>query len=126
AISKEEFDKIAGDRAEAEAAVKVAEASKESAQLNLDFTTVTAPFDGRISRRLVDPGNLVVADQTPLTSIVTLDPIYAYFDVDERTVLRVRRLIARGALKSAQQVKVPVLLGLADEEGFPHQGTIDF
>src|SRR5262249_36186960 len=81
---------------------------------------------GRISRRLVDPGNLVTADQTVLASIVRLDPLYAYFDVDERTVLRIRRLIREGAVKSARDVEVPVEMELADEDEFRHKGTINW
>ena len=75
-------------------------------------------------------GNLIQsADQanvTLLTTIVSVDPMYAYFDVDERTVLRVRQLIREGKAKSAREAAMPVVLGLATEEGFPHQGTIDF
>ena len=121
-ISQEEFDKIEGDRDEAEAAVKMAEAALDLAKLNLEFTEVKAPFDGRVSRQLIDPGNMVKADETVLTTIVALDPIYAYFDVDERTMLRVRRLILEGKVKSSSEAKVPVFVGLADEtdeEGQP-------
>ena len=119
AISQEEFDKMSGDRAEAEAMVGVAKASRDVASLNLKFTKVLAPTSGRISRHLIDRGNLVKADETLLTTIVTLEPMYAYFDVDERTLLKLRRL--GGALKN-----LPVLLGLADEDEFPHAGKIDF
>jgi RND family efflux transporter MFP subunit len=125
-VSREEFDKIDGDKAEAEASVKVARASRDVARLNLDFCTVSAPLGGRISRQLIDPGNLVKADETPLTSIVAVDPIYANFDVDERTMLRVRRLVQQGKVKSARETEVPVYLGLSDEAGFPHKGTINF
>ena len=88
AISKEDFDKIAGDRDEADAAVHMAEAARDLAKLNLEFTHVTSPISGWVSRRLVDEGNLVKADDTVLTTIVTTDPMYVYFDVDERTMLR--------------------------------------
>jgi RND family efflux transporter MFP subunit len=127
-ISQGDYDQIAGDYREAEAAVKTAQATLRLAQLNLEFTQVTAPCDGRVSKQMIDPGNMVQADQTPLTTIVTLDPIYAYFDIDERTLLQLRRLILEreGRLRSAQEVKHKILLGLADEEGFPHEGTIDF
>ena len=81
---------------------------------------------GRLSRRMVDPGNLVKADETILTSIVSLDPMYVYFDVDERTLLRIRRLIAEGKIKSRTQAEIPIFAALADEEGFPHKGIIDF
>jgi RND family efflux transporter MFP subunit len=125
-VSREEFDKIVGDRQEAEAAVGVARAQLDTAQLNLDFTDVRAPFDGRISRQQIDPGNMVIADQTVLTTIVSLDPMYVYFDVDERTMLRLRRLVREGKLKSARDYTVPVMMGTSDEEGFPHEGTINF
>jgi RND family efflux transporter MFP subunit len=132
AISQEDFDKIAGDRDEAAAAVRIAEAARDLAKLNLDFTKVTAPLSGRISRQLVDPGNMVKADETALTTIVSQDPVYAYFDSDERTTLRVRRLIRAGKMKSSRETEMPVLVGLVDEvdaDGapqFPHTGTIDF
>jgi RND family efflux transporter MFP subunit len=124
-ISREEFDKIVGDRAEGEASLGVARASRDLSKLNLNFTKVTAPIGGRISRRLIDPGNMVKADETALTTIVSLDPIYAYFDVDERTLLRLRRVVQEGKA-SSDTTGVAVLMGLADEEGYPHQGTINF
>jgi len=132
AISREDYDKIVGDRDEAQAAVTMAEAARDLAKLNADFTRVTAPFAGRVSRQLVDPGNLVKADETPLTTIVALDPIYVYFDVDERSVLKFRRLMQAGKVKSARDAVAPVWMGLVDEveeDGtprFPHEGTINF
>ena len=126
AISESDYDLARGDRDEAAAAVEVAEAALHTAKLNLDFTTVTAPISGRISRQLADPGNLILADNTVLTTLVSLEPMYAYFDVDERTMLRIRRLVRAGKVKSAQQSEVKVYLGLSDEEGYPHEGTINF
>jgi RND family efflux transporter MFP subunit len=126
AISREEYDKIAGDRSEAAAAVSVAKASVEAAKLNLAYTKVVAPISGRISRRLLDPGNLIKADETVLTSIVSDDPIYAYFDIDERTLLRLRRMVRQTQAIFVRKQNVPVMLGLSDEEGFPHVGKIDF
>ena len=108
AVSSEDLDHALYDRNEADAAVGVARASRDSAQLNLDFTKVIAPVSGRISRRLVDPGNLIKADDTPLTTIVSQDPIYVYFHVDERTTLRIRRLILEGKVKSARVAAMPV------------------
>jgi RND family efflux transporter MFP subunit len=90
---------------------------------------VTAAVSGRVGRALVTEGNLVQSGQaggTVLTNIVSVDPIYGYFDVDERTVLRVRQLIREGKFKSARDVAWPVYLGLANEDGYPHAGTIDF
>jgi membrane fusion protein, multidrug efflux system len=127
-IAQGDFDQIAGDHREAEAAVKTAQAALALAKLNLAWTKVYAPCDGQVSRQLIDPGNMVQADVTPLTTIVTRDPIYAYFDVDERTLLELRRHILEreGKLSSAREAKHKVLLGVADEEGYPHEGTIDF
>lgn len=125
-ISREEFDRIAGDRREASAAVGVAKANRDLSNLNLSFTKVRAPITGRISRRYIDPGNLVKADDTALTVIVSLDPIYAYFDADERTTLRLQRLVRAQKIKWSPEAGLPVQLGLADEEGFSKQGTINF
>jgi RND family efflux transporter MFP subunit len=123
AISREDFDKIAGERIVAEGAVAAARAALEVAQLNLDFTKVRSPIDGRISRRSVDPGNVVKADETALTTIVSTDPVYVYFDVDERTLLRMRRALGE---RKQDNVKIPIRLQLADEKDFPHKGVVDF
>jgi RND family efflux transporter MFP subunit len=123
--------------ASAKAAVNSAKAAETSAQaavaiaeLNLEYTTVTAPVSGRISRNQVSVGNLIQAGQsgggTLLTTIVSVDPIYAYFDVDEHTVQRVQQMIREGRAKDARDVEIPIWLGLANEEGFPHRGTINF
>jgi RND family efflux transporter MFP subunit len=129
-ISREQFDLVTGDRAEADAAVSVAKANLQTARLNLSFTQVKAPLAGQISRTQLDPGNLVKADDSILTTLVTLDPIFAYFEVDERTLLMMRRYVETGKIKTVgkdkDEVQVPVLMGLADEEGFPHSGTINF
>jgi RND family efflux transporter MFP subunit len=126
AISKEEISRITGDRTEAQGALKVNEAALDLARLNLDFTTVRAPLSGRISRRAIDPGNLVKADDTVVTTIVSLDPVYAYFDLDERTTLQLRRLIREHKIEWSLDAGLPVLMGLADESGFPRQGVINF
>jgi RND family efflux transporter MFP subunit len=130
AVSREEYDKIAGDRGEAAASIRALQAAVDRARLDLAFTKVTAPVSGRISRTLVTVGNLVQSgDQsggTLLTTIVSVDPMYAYFDVDEHTVLRVRQLVREGKADSPRDGGVPVWLGLANEEGHPHRGTIDF
>ena len=126
-VSREEFDRYAGDRAESSAAVGIARANHDMAKLNLGFTNVRAPIGGLLSRRLVDPGNMVQADMTALTTIVSLDPMYLYFDIDERTVLKLRVLVREGKLPSREEGSVvPILAALADEEGFPHKGVINF
>ncbi len=127
ALSREEYDKIAGDHIEAEASVNIAQAVFELAKLNLSFTKVTAPIAGRLSRRLVDPGNLVKADETSLVSLVSLDPIHVSFDIDERTLLRLRRLVREGKIKSREETELQIMIGLADEGlEFPYQATINF
>jgi RND family efflux transporter MFP subunit len=110
----------------AQATVKLNKAMRDTARINLSYTEVRAPFNGRVSKRMVDPGNVVKANDTVLTNIVTVDPIYATFYVDERTRLRVVRLIEEGKVPSARKEEVPVRMGLADEEGYNHYGTINF
>lgn len=124
-ISKEEFEKVMGDTEEAKAAVGVAAANRKTAQLHYDYTKVLSPIDGRAGRSMLDEGNLIKADNTILTTVVTQDPVYAYFDVDERTLLALRRRTSEGnGSNSAGHVRVG--MALADEEGFPHRGVIDF
>jgi len=123
AISEQDFDQAVSDHDEGVAAVEVAQAALHTADLNLKWTCVTAPISGRISRQMIDPGNLVKADDTALTTIVAMDPMYAFFDIDERVM---QRLVRAGKLNSARDGKAKVQLGLADEEGYPHAGTINF
>jgi RND family efflux transporter MFP subunit len=130
AVGQEEFDRFQGDYREAAAGLDVARANRDLAALNLEYTRITAPVSGRVSRYIVTLGNLIQSgDQgggTLLTTIVSVDPMYVYFDMDEHTVLRVRQLIREGKASSAGETEWPVALGLANEEGFHHQGTIDF
>jgi RND family efflux transporter MFP subunit len=130
AVSREEYDRYEADYREAEANLDVAKADRETAALNVDYTKVTAPVSGRVSRYVVTLGNLIRSgDQnggTLLTTLVSVDPMYVYFDMDERTVLRVRQLIREGKARSAGETEWPVWLGLASEEGFPHRGRINF
>jgi multidrug efflux system membrane fusion protein len=111
---------------QAAAQVVSAQAALNAAKLNLDFTHVTSPISGRVSRQLVNIGNLVRADSTQLTTIVSIDPIYAYFSMDELAALTYQRLTREGKLAGSQDGKVPVYLQLQDETGFAHEGTIDF
>ena len=92
----------------------------------MDFTQVKSPIQGRISRQLVTRGNLVQADSTVLTTVVSVDPIYAYFNVDERTVQKIFHQIKRGELQDPRASAIPVYLQLESETGFPHEGVIDF
>jgi membrane fusion protein, multidrug efflux system len=125
-IAKEDFDTALSNKNQAAASVLAAQAAVESAQLNLNFTRVTSPIKGRIDRELVTVGNLVQADTTLLTNIVSVDPIYAYFYVDERSVLNYESLVREGKLPNARLTSVPVYFQLETETGFPHQGYIDF
>lgn len=132
AASREELDLWTGKQAVAQADIQKADAVIESAQLNLDFCTVTAPFAGRVGRAQVDVGNLVNAGggETLLTTLVNVDPMYVYFDVDERALLRYRRDRRKGeSVDTAvplKDLKIPVFVGLEEEEGYPHKGVLDF
>jgi RND family efflux transporter MFP subunit len=130
AIGQEEYDRYESDYRESAANLDVARANRDLAALNMGYTKVTAPVSGRVSRYVVTIGNLIQSgDQnggTLLTTLVSVDPMYAYFDMDERTVLRVRQLIREGKAKSDRDTEWPVSLGLATDGGFPHQGTINF
>ncbi|MBI3823316.1 MAG: efflux RND transporter periplasmic adaptor subunit [Planctomycetes bacterium] len=137
-ISPEKFDEISGDRNLAKADLDVIRADVARARLNLLYTKVIVPtLDngkpadpkqprlGQVSRRMKDPGNLIKADETMLTTIVTHDPMYVYFDVDERTVLRLRALIAQKKIKSVNEMTFD--FELANDEGtYPHAGQISF
>jgi RND family efflux transporter MFP subunit len=101
----------------------------QSAALNLEYCEVRAPISGRISRKLVTEGNLVsggTQDATLLTTIVSVDPIHVYFTADERAYLRYQRMAERGIRPSSRNSPNPVRIQLADEEGFPHVGEMDF
>lgn len=125
--SKADLDLAEGEYNEAEADIAAATAALELAETNLKFCRVSAPFAGRVGMRRVDPGNLVKADDTPLTTLVALDPIYAAFDIDERTVIRLRGLIKKGEFKSSRETARYVQIGLAsDEDSFPLTGQIVF
>jgi membrane fusion protein, multidrug efflux system len=125
-ISKEECDTALSNKGQAAAQVISAQAAVNAAKLNLEFTRVISPIDGRVSRQLVNIGNLVQADSTQLTSIVSVDPVYAYFSMDELAALTYQRLVRDGKLPSTGDGKAPVYLQLQDETGFPHEGTINF
>jgi RND family efflux transporter MFP subunit len=129
AVSAEEFDERQSTVDQGEANVAGAEAALEAALLNLNFTRVTSPIDGRVSRAEVTRGNLVTGGSnggTLLTSVVSIDPIYLYFDGDEQTYLRYTQMARSGERPSSRDAPNPVQVGLANEEGFPHAGTMDF
>ena len=137
ALSQEEYDTRTAGNEQAEANVEAAKAALDSAALNLEFTRVTAPISGRISRALVTAGNFVTNGQTPLTTLVSLDPIYVTFDGDEQEYLKYIRLAHEAAANlhdptvhqtalSSHEARSLVQVGLANEDSFPHQGVIVF
>ncbi len=129
AISREEFDTRASVEAESQASIAAAEAAVATARLNMDWTRVHSPIAGRVSRAEVTEGNLVQAgppDATLLTTVVSLDPVYVYFEGDEQTYLRYGDLARAGARPSSRDTRNPIQLGLANEQGFPHTGYVDF
>jgi RND family efflux transporter MFP subunit len=128
-IAQEQFDTRRNEYEIAAANVLEAQAAAKAAELNLEFTQVKAPIDGRISRRFVDEGNFVTGGSTQsslLTTIVPFNPLYATFDADERLVLKYTRLDLSGERRSSRETPNPVRIALADEREFSHQGTMDF
>lgn len=129
-MSEKVFDDRTNLRREAEAAVKVAEAKVRTAELDLGFTLITAPISGRLSRSLITAGNYVsgggAAQPTLLTTIVSQNPIYVYFDVSEANAIKYRRLALGGATGFAGSAGGSAEIGLPDERGFSHSGKIDF
>ena len=129
AMSEEEVDTRSSARRQAQESVQAARAMVEAAQLNVEFTQVRAPISGRVSRNFVSVGNLInggAAQSTLLTTIMSLDPIYCYFETDERTYLKDMRRSRNGERAHSHEGRTPVHLALADEAEFPHKGSIDF
>ncbi|MBL0917675.1 MAG: efflux RND transporter periplasmic adaptor subunit [Hydrogenophaga sp.] len=116
AVSRQEFDQLSAGARTSDADIKAAEAALRVARLNLAYTAVRAPIAGRLSRANVTAGNLV-NEQVVLTTIAATNRVHAYFDGSEQTFLRVR---------AAGSAKPVVRMGLANESGYPHQGTLDF
>ncbi|BBM00543.1 efflux RND transporter periplasmic adaptor subunit [Microbulbifer sp. GL-2] len=119
AISREEYDRRIASRDAERAALSAAEAAVQNAQLDFQYTQVKAPISGQVSRALVTKGNLANADTTLLTTLVSVDPMYVYFESDEQTFAESRRLLSADATP-------PVHIGLAGENGYPHKGKLDF
>jgi multidrug efflux system membrane fusion protein len=127
--SPEEFDQKAAANQQAEASVRSAQAAKDAAALNLEFTKIKSPIDGRVSNERVTVGNLVQPSSGAdgiLTSVVSVDPIYVYVDADENSILKYLKLRDEGKRASARDEKLPAFIELANETGFPHEGYIDF
>ena len=127
-VSREEWEQRRSAATQAQADIRAAQAAVDAAQLNLDFTKVTAPIDGRASRALITSGNLVTAGDTAsvLTTLVSQKTVYVYFDVDESTYLHYQNLARSGQGASSNHMALPVEIGLTGEEGYPHQGKVDF
>src|ERR1700736_6701906 len=127
-MSAEEYDRRAAVRNEAEARIASTEAALRGAELNLEFTRVAAPITGRVGRAEITEGNLVeggAGQIRPLATLVSLDPIYVYFDVDEQTYLKYAR-VAQTHATGSHELRSEALLGLADEDAFPHTGRVSF
>lgn len=133
ASTKSDLDASTAAWLESQALLDGANAAVERAELDVTFTTIRAPVAGRVSRAIITKGNLIAADQaggSPLTTIVSVDPMYVYFDVDEYTLLEVMRRAREEAPETrpsrVRDREIPVEIGLGNETGFPHTGTIDF
>jgi len=124
AISREAWEQRRSAASQAQADVLAAEAAVDMAQLNLDFTRVTAPIDGRASRAMITAGNLVTAGDSAsvLTTLVSQQSMYVYFDIDENTFLHYQAMARQGQQRHA----LPVEIALVGEQGYPHQGKVDF
>lgn len=128
AMSAEELDQRLSALAQAEANIRAAKSAVDVAKLDLEFTEVRAPISGRAGRALVTPGNLVSTqpNATLLTTIVSLDPVYVYFEGDERSYLRYNEMSRNGTRASSRDARTPVRVGLAGDTGFPYEGEMDF
>jgi len=128
AAAQTQVDHWRYERDSAAAALLSAQAQVELAKLNLGYTQIKAPFDGRIGRHLVDPGNVVGAAgvRTSLAEIERIDPLYVYFTVNERDLLRVIEHRKQTSPPPIAERQIPVFFGLSNEEGYPHEGRVDF
>ena len=126
AIAQEQLDNRLASFQKAEAALKAKQAALSQAQLDLEFTQVKAPITGRVSRALITKGNYVTQGQSLLTSLVSTDKVYAYFDADEQTYLKYKQLAREGSRPSSRENQTPVFMGLMGEQGYPHTGHVDF
>jgi RND family efflux transporter MFP subunit len=124
--SKSVLDQAIATRDSAKAGVLQAQANTRTAEINLGYANVTAPFDGIVTAHLVSVGELVGTSPTQLATIVQLDPIYVTFNISEQDVLRVRAEMRRQGLTPADLKKVPAEVGLQSEAGYPHKGLLDY
>ena len=129
AIASEEHDRRASFAQESAAQVAAVEAALRAAELNLEFTQVTSPIDGRVGRAIVTEGNLVSSgpgEATLLTTVVSLDPVYAYFDADEQVFLKYTSGGGADPRSHRRSSELPIRMALANDDGFPRQGRLDF
>jgi multidrug efflux system membrane fusion protein len=126
AISQGELDQRRMEAQQARADVLAARANFARANLDLGFTYIRAPFKGRAGEAKIKPGNLVTPNETLLTTLVSVDPVYVTFTGDERAFLRYQEIVRAGNAESPRDGGTPVLVGLANEDGFPHKGQVDF
>ena len=127
ATSLNNVEKWLAQRDEAQAQVAQAVANAEVADINYSYTHIVAPFDGRIGRHLVDPGNLVGNGKaTDLATIEQIDPIYVYFNLNELDLIKVREAAHAAGIKPSEVYQVPVSVAMQNEKGFPHAGTLNF
>lgn len=134
AASAQDLDKARAELGEATAAIQSADAAIERAKLDVEFARITAPVDGQVGRALITKGNLIQSgfgNDSLLTTIVSVNPMYVYFDVDERSMLRFRKRYGAAGPRDTPpsaiaDLKMTVFLGLSDEDGFPHKGVVDF
>ncbi len=126
AISQGELDQRRMEAQQAAADVLAARARAAQANLNVGFTRIAAPFAGRAGEAMVKPGNVVEPNQSILTTLVSVDPVYVTFVGDERAFLRYQEIVRAGNAASPRAGHTPVLVGLANEDGFPHEGEVDF
>jgi multidrug efflux system membrane fusion protein len=126
AVSALQLDQDEASVAQAKASVEAAQASLEVFKLNLSFCSVTSPIDGMVARYFLTLGNLVNQDQTLLTTVVSVDPMYVFFDMDEPTLLQIRKAIGEGKIKITGKDTFRVFMGLQGDEGYPHEGNVNF
>lgn len=126
AVAQGELEQREAEQRQARADLLAARARLTQAELQLGFTDIRAPISGRIGAARVRPGNLVTPDQTLLTTLVSIDPVYVAFEGDEHAFLRYQRMIRNGQWESPRQARVPVEVALAGDTGFPHRGEIVF
>lgn len=126
AATQSDLDRTTGSKLLAEAEIQAGNAAIDQAKLDLEFSRITSPVTGRISRNLVSVGDLITSSTGKLTTVVSVDPVYVYFDMDESTLQQLQKAMKEGKLKGPMEGEIPVLMGLGSEEGYPYRGRLDF